>query len=281
MLKDEYGKLLYFAYRNRSVQEKLIYILAAKDFNQAYTRLKYTQLTADYLKQQAQTIVASISELEQSIQKLEQINKEQLALKQEKRAKLAELKEEKIEQQQLVNNFSANKARIQREYNKNKAKYNSLAKFVSQTVKVDNNGNTAAITAGFKKNRGKHIWATKEHYILSKFGSHKHPVLKGVYIQNDGIGIGTKSNAEVFVIYQGVVSRVMNIPGGNKAVIVKHGNYYTVYSNLRTVYVKQNDKLKRNTKIGIVADSDNKQIGLLNFQIWKGTEKLNPVLWLK
>ena len=130
------------------------------------------------------------------------------------------------------------------------------------------------LSLNFEKNKGRLPYPAKG-IIASSFGKHTHAVLKNVQINNDGIDIATEQNENVKCVFKGEVVQVLKIPGANKAVIVKHGQYYSVYSNLSDVFVKKGDNVLTGEEIG---EPDAR---MLNFQIWYQNKKLNPQKWLK
>lgn len=137
------------------------------------------------------------------------------------------------------------------------------------------------IASVFSKNKNRLPWPTERGVITGKFGEQPHPVLKGIKIRNDGVDISTNEGATVRSIYEGTVTSIVSIAGAHKTVLIKHGNYYTVYSNLKDVFVGKGDKVQTKQKIGIVyTDNDKDHKTVLQFQIWKDFEKLNPVEWL-
>jgi len=132
----------------------------------------------------------------------------------------------------------------------------------------------------FEANRGKLPWPTERGVILSSYGEHEHAVLKGVKVRNDGIYISTLPNAKVRSIFDGEVSKVLAIPGKNKIVLIKHGNYFTVYANLSDVFVQPGQKVKTKQYIGIASTDLDEDKTYVELQIWNGNIKLNPELWI-
>jgi septal ring factor EnvC (AmiA/AmiB activator) len=133
----------------------------------------------------------------------------------------------------------------------------------------------------FSKNKEKLPWPTQRGIITGEFGEQPHPFLKGVKVRNDGVDIATTEGAIVRCVYDGTVSRIFAIPGAHKTVIIRHGNFLTVYSNLKDVTVNQGDKVKTKQTIGVIytnVEGENKSV--LQFQIWKENTKLNPREWL-
>ncbi|MEY4110049.1 MAG: hypothetical protein RLZZ46_403 [Bacteroidota bacterium] len=131
----------------------------------------------------------------------------------------------------------------------------------------------------FEANRSKLPWPVAEGVITGAFGEHNHPVLKGIKVKNNGIDIATRAGAATRAVYEGVVSGVVSIPGAGQAVIIRHGEYLTVYSNMASVSVSRGDKIKTKQQIGTVLSDDEKTE--LHFELWKGSLLLNPAMWLR
>jgi murein DD-endopeptidase MepM/ murein hydrolase activator NlpD len=138
---------------------------------------------------------------------------------------------------------------------------------------------TAALSGKFEANRGKLPWPVDKGAITETFGTHAHPVLKGITTYNNGIDIATSKNAPVKAIYEGEVMGVVSIPGSGDAILIKHGEYLTVYSNLGRVTVEKGQKVKTGTVIGNAGEND-EGVTEAHLEIWKGKTKLNPALWI-
>ena len=137
------------------------------------------------------------------------------------------------------------------------------------------------IAGNFEKNKGRLPWPVEKGFVSGKYGVQPHPVLEHVTINNKGIYIQTTSSCEARSVFEGVVTQRFSVPGSNNAVIIKHGNYRTVYANLTEIYVKEGDKVSPKQRIGkIYVDSDNDNKTELYFQIWKDKSLENPSLWL-
>ncbi len=135
------------------------------------------------------------------------------------------------------------------------------------------------ISNSFEANRGSLIWPVERGYISQGFGVHPHPDLAGITIINNGIDITTSDGTDARAVFKGTVSAIINIPGQEKAVLVNHGEYFTVYSRLSQVYVTRGQQISSKQAIGKVwTDSEGKT--MLQFQVWKGQVKQNPALWL-
>jgi septal ring factor EnvC (AmiA/AmiB activator) len=142
------------------------------------------------------------------------------------------------------------------------------------------NSDEAKLASSFAALRGRMPFPVPSGFISDHFGVHKHPLLKGVMINNNGIDIQTSPGAPVHTVYDGVVQSVVNIPGINMVVAVQHGDYFTVYSKLANVSVSVGSRVKTGQRIGSVA-SDEDGTAEINFQVWKNTVRQNPESWLR
>ena len=300
-LKQEYAKMIYYAYKNRRYYDKLMFIFASEDFNQAYKRLKYFQQYSQYRKRQADLIVNTRLELLQKLDSIEIIKAQKLELVYEKKKENYSLISEKEQQSSILNNLKSKKSKLIRRLRKQQIAANNLQKRIEAIIaeearkaaahaRKSGKGDSKVfmltpkdklVSKEFFKNKQHLPWPTQRGIVTSYFGEHAHPFLKGIVIRNDGIDITTTKGSVIRSIFDGEVSRVFSIKGANITVIIRHGNYLTVYSNLRDVIVKAGDKVKAKQTIGVAftdADNDNKTV--VKFQIWKENKKLNPILWL-
>ncbi len=142
------------------------------------------------------------------------------------------------------------------------------------------NADEAKLASSFAALRGRMPFPVPSGFISDHFGVHKHPVLKGVMVNNNGIDIQTSAGSPVHTVYDGVVATVQNIPGINMVVAIQHGEYFTVYSKLANVSVSTGQKVKTGQRIGSVA-SDEDGTSEINFQVWKNTVHQNPESWLR
>ena len=137
------------------------------------------------------------------------------------------------------------------------------------------------IAINFSSNKGKLPWPTERGIIVEKFGEHKHPVLKNVKISNNGIDIATIERGEIRAIFDGEVRKIVAIKGANSTVLIRHGNFFTVYQNLIEVNVKKGEKVKTKQKIGIVySNSDSERDNVVHLEIWENNVKMNPEAWI-
>jgi septal ring factor EnvC (AmiA/AmiB activator) len=136
------------------------------------------------------------------------------------------------------------------------------------------------LTASFYENKGRLPWPVSNGIVTSYFGKQPHPTLRKIEITNNGIDIRTDHNAQVRAVFDGVVVGKQFIPGYEHMIIIQHGNYYTVYSNLKEVYVKKNDKVKIKQAIGQSSLNTKSNVSEVHFEVWREKERLNPLSWI-
>ena len=136
------------------------------------------------------------------------------------------------------------------------------------------------ISKNFSGNKGKLPWPVERGTITERFGTHPHPVLKDVMVENNGIDIATADGSLVRSIFDGEVVNVIFNPSLQKGVIIKHGEYYSVYTNLSDVTVKAGDKVTTKQKIGTAWEDPEEGKTEVHLEIWKGTVILDPALWI-
>jgi len=296
-LRKEYAQMIYYAYKNRSSFDKLMYIFAAVDFNQAFKRLKYFQQYANYRKTQAELIIQTQEGIQATIRELENHKKAKLEL-------LVSLKEERDQlsytrNQQNSTYYTLNQRekelaktirdkekaakKLQKEIEKIIAEEIRLASKKSGTTKTGTFALTPAemkLSSSFEENKGGLPWPMKQGIISSTFGEHAHPVLKQVKTKNNGIDIITDKEMKARAIFSGEVTRVISIPNYNYVIMIRHGEYLSVYSNLSEVYVQNGDKIETKQEIGKIHTDKKESKTELHFELWKGKTLLNPSTWL-
>lgn len=137
-----------------------------------------------------------------------------------------------------------------------------------------------ALSNSFASNKGHLPWPSEKGIISGTFGNHSHPELPGIIINNDGIDITTNKGASARAVFNGEVTAVISGPNGKDVIIIRHGNYLSVYSNLESVYVRRGERVSTKQKIGLISTNDDDEKTILQFQIWKGNSKLNPSGWI-
>ncbi len=293
ILKEDYAKMIRIAWKNSNKYNDIMFILSAEDFNQTYLRLKYMQQLANFRKKQFLAINSIKSVLEIQIQKLIDAKKikNQLLIEQrqetqnlvneqqDKEETLSNLKTKEQELKKNLQNQQKQMAQLQREIEKliaEEAKRSSGSK----TGKYELTPEEKIVSKNFGNNKGKLPWPVERGVIVGSFGKQNHPILTNVTIDNKGIDISTTTGSTARAIFNGEVRKIVNIPGAQNAVIIRHGEYLSVYTNLDDVYVSVGESIITKQSIGTIHTdkTDNKTV--LHLEIWKVSIPMNPYYWL-
>lgn len=294
-LKDEYAKMIYYAYLNRSSYDRLMFIFSAQDFNQAYKRLKYLQQYSSFRKQQGQLILATQDSIGLRINTLELAKQEKQELIQNIQNEAQLLAGEKQLQQKVFNTLNSKEKELKAEIAKKRKEADKLTRAIQRIIEEEIRKQREArgdkggfvltpeakeLSNKFAANQGKLPWPLEKGVITEYFGEHWHPVLKGIKVKNNGVNISTEDGARARAVFSGEVTGIVVIPGAGKAVLVRHGEYISVYSNLKDVFVQKGDKVKIKDPIGIILTDPIKGKTEIHFEVWKGQSPMNPATWL-
>ena len=291
ILKAEYAGMVYHAYKNRGSYDKMVFIFSAKDFNQAYKRLKYYEQYTEYRKNQAILIVKTQESLKLNSAELEtKKHEKQVLLESEKQEKL-NLTATKEQQQNTFKQIQSKEKQLKEDIKKKQSEIEKLQKAIEEAIRKEmeeqkKKGFFAMtpemkeLSAGFENNKGKLPWPVVKGVITEWFGEHDHPVLKGIRIKNNGLEIETTPGSAARAVFDGEVSKVIIIPGSGKAILVRHGEYLSVYFKLQEAFVKPGDKVKVKQEIGSIITDETSGKTELHFEIWKGKVILNPEEWI-
>jgi Membrane-bound metallopeptidase len=306
--KERYAKSLRLLAKRNKFEDKLMFILSAKNLNQFTRRMRYLDEYASFQRVQANEISRKQAELNEKRIVLESVyhKKEKIKdiqvkenvilehernvqsdlvaeLKGQQRALNAELKKQKRQADQLnrqIENLiaaEARKAAQKAEKDKTRKRTPEIKGGYAMTVEEKH------LSGDFGKNCGALPFpVSKPGTIVVHFGEQKYQDLKYVQNNSKGIDIKTQPGASALAVFGGIVSKVFALPGFNNSIIIRHGNYLSVYANLSDIYVKAGDKVSLSQPIGkIFVDSGQGNITVMHFQLWKDTQRLNPELWLR
>jgi septal ring factor EnvC (AmiA/AmiB activator) len=299
-LKADYTKMLRYAYKNRNTDYKLIYIFSSESVSQSYKRMKYLQEYASYRQKQANRIISEQGKLLNKISALESTKEQKLALAGEKDVERKNFLEDQTLQKQALGKLMSDEANLKNSLSQQQAKKKKLTSAIANAIAAEiaklNKANAATTTSGFgqtpeiklasksfEANKGKLPWPVTKGDVTGKYGKHEHSVVKHTFVENNGIDISTMKGANVRAIFKGEVSSIMVISGAGKVVMVKHGSYRTVYSNLKEVFVKKGQKIDTKENIGQLLSEGS--ISEAHIEIWKinsdgSMSKQNPETWI-
>lgn len=305
--KADYERLVqetHYALTNNNTP--LLFILSADSFDKMYRRFRYLQEFSAYRKEQAKRIADLQNDITLRNQTLEQHRKSKQDVLQLREREHQKLTGDQRKQKQMLTQLKKKEKDLLAQQKKHQKKAdelnNRIEKLIAEEIrKAEAKKKTTATTektqgkpsvttltkeetliaGNFEKNKGRLPWPVEKGFVSGRYGIQPHPVLQHVTINNKGIYIQTPAKSDARAVFEGEVTQRFSIPGSNNAVIIKHGNYRTVYANLTEIYVKEGDKISPKQKIGrIYVDPENDNKTELYFQVWKDKTLENPSNWL-
>ena len=296
-LKKDYAAMIYKSYKSRSKQNRTMFILSSKNFYQAYKRVKYMNQYATFRKKQGEEVVIQstiVQQLNDSLQFQKQLKDSLLANEEDEKLKI---ETDKKSQEKLISQIKKRENKYKRELrNKQKEEKKNadrIDKLIRDAIAKANAKKGVKISKGFaltpeakalavrfEQNKGKLPWPVDSGLITRRFGRQPHPVYKGNYINSTGIHITTEKGTNAESIFNGEVLAIQVQSEGKKSVLIRHGNYISVYNNLENVYVSAGDQVKTGQALGkIFTDRITGKTKLI-FVLSKNTTRLNPASWI-
>ncbi|MCX2718582.1 murein hydrolase activator EnvC family protein [Lentiprolixibacter aurantiacus] len=298
VLKEDYAEMIRKSYQNKSQQSRLMFLLSAENFYQAYKRLQYLKQYTAYRKQQGEEIVRKTEELAALNRDLTRQRKEKDELIAEntkaKDALLNEIREQKDLLLTIRQNESKYSAELQAKRKEARQIDRQIERLIRSAIAASNKEsggkttkNTFALTPeaeivakSFSANKGKLIWPVEKGVKRQGFGVYKDAIYPGIKHQNNGVIIATDKGARARAVFEGEVIAISAVPGGNKMVHVKHGNYISTYHNLSNVYVKKGDKVEAKDELGEIYTNRFNGFTELKFYLFRDATRLNPEEWI-
>jgi murein hydrolase activator len=287
-LKNDYARAVINSYKQKKGNPELVYILSAKDFNQGYKRLKYLQQVTKFRRRESEIILELKRQIETSREKLENDLFKVSDLKSKEEQQIDLLQREQDKKQIMVKSLS-NKERLLRKDLEEKKRIAKrieaeISKLIEEERKKAIKTNVApeqkSIGDNFYENKGRLPWPVEKGIITSHFGIQQHPVLKYITEKNIGIEITSSGQIATRSVFQGIVAKIFPISGSNMTIIIRHGKYLTVYSNIINVKVKQGDKVESKQELGdVYSDPRNNFNSILKFMICE-TDYQDPEMWI-
>ena len=282
-LKQEYAAMVYATHKANQGFNKLTFIFSSSSFHEFFMRLKYMEQYTDARETQVEQIQKVQESLKGQVTVIASKRSEKSILLTEELSEGKNLGTLKQKQNRLVKNLEKEEQKFRKELGnirKSVAKLDRLIKEIIESELTSAKATTSnvALSASFAENRSKFPWPV-DGFVSLGFGTQKHPVLRNIMLKNDGINIQTTANQKVKAIFNGEVSRVAFVPLLGNTVIIKHGEYLTVYTGLKDVFVKRGQKVALGEELGtVLTNSDG--VSELKFQLRKRTQALDPEQWL-
>jgi septal ring factor EnvC (AmiA/AmiB activator) len=297
-LKADYAQMIVKSYKSRSDQSKLIFLLSSTNFQQAYKRLQYIKQYADYQKLQAELIKTETAKMQElNIELVTQKKNKQTLIEENKMAKSI-LDQERMQQNILIsdikNNLSKFTAQLKTKQRESNKIDKEIRKIIQAAIAASNKkaGKSAKskvfsltpeqkiLAANFTSNKGKLPWPVAKGVVKLRYGNNPSPIDRSLTIKSNGVRIATNKGEEVRAVFEGVVQGIMTPKNGNNTIMVRHGNYITVYKNLSKFYVQKGDKVTTKQVIGEVITNKASGETILSFGIYKDSATQNPSQWI-
>lgn len=298
ILKDDYGNMIVKSYKNRAAENKLMFLLSSSNFQQAYRRLQYIKQYADYQKQQAIIIKQETESLKRLNQDLLRQKKEKQKLVAENKAAKAILDKELKAQQVLISSIQKNLSKFTDQIKSKQKESDKLdreiRKLIREAIAASNKkaGKSTKLAtfsltpeqkilaANFTTNKGKLPWPVASGVVKMRFGTNPSPIDPTIKIKSNGVRIATNKGEQVRAVFEGTVQGIMTPKNGNNAIMIRHGNYITVYKNLSKFYVSKGEKVSTKQAIGEVITNKTSGESILSFGIYKDSSIQNPSHWI-
>ena len=318
-LKQQYKAMLIYAYKHRNKYGQLMYIFSSDSYHEAVKRAKYLNKLAEIQQKQFLIIQQNQALINKEIETINSQKKEKLLVLDEKKAEKKALVLDKEKQESIYAKFRSEEEKLRAELEEGEkqraalkekidaairkeiaeaearrkaeearrraeAAKNKATVPVEKTEEFARTKELALIDKNFESNRGRLPWPVEKGTITEPFGRNPHPTLDNVFTNNNGIDISSPKNAEVRAVFEGEVTSVLSIPGAGKVVILKHGNYRTVYSNLQNTYVSVGTMVNTKQAIGSLLTRNGENVSVVHFEIHQvagmGVQSLNPASWV-
>jgi septal ring factor EnvC (AmiA/AmiB activator) len=318
-LEKEYGEIARQAYRQKMTGNKLFFVFSAEGVNQAFRRWQYLRQYEDFREKQADLMLSTKETLRLKIDQLEKQRAEKRELISVTEQQRNLLQKEKSDKNEIVQALQKDETKLKSELAEKRRSHEKLNTAIEDVIQKEilasrkkertkeslNNVNTErrtnerpstvkterelreakkapeVLSRNFRNNKGRLAWPVNKGVITGRYGKQPHPTLKRIEITNNGVDIQTKAGENVYAVFEGEVAGVQYIPGNHYMVIIKHGTYYTVYSNLETVEIAKGERIGTKAVIGQLHINEETNTSEVHFEVWKNKTRMNPVRWIR
>jgi septal ring factor EnvC (AmiA/AmiB activator) len=296
-LKSEYANLIRKSYESKSLQNRLMFLFSSENFLQAYKRLRYLKQYVRYRRKQGKAISIKTKLLQQLNQMLSNEKADKILLIEENRIVQKEIEKEKKEQNTLIKNLERKQKKLASQISKKEKQQRAIDREINRLIReaiAASNSRAGKkgkktfqltpeaklLADNFISNKGRLPWPLEKGIVVQGFGRQRHPVVKTTIIQSNGVVIATEPSAQVRAVFEGEVMSVIVIKGSNPSVLIRHGNFITLYTNLAKLYVKKGEKVNAKQAIGEVFTNQQTGKTQLQFGIFNNVKALNPKDWV-
>jgi murein hydrolase activator len=287
-LKEDYSRTIINSYKSKKINPEIVYILSARDFNQGYKRLKYLQQISKFRRNESEIISELKQEIEGTKARLES-DLFKLSDLQNKEVQQKELlQSEQQRKQRLVKNLGSKERQLKKELEQKKIIANRIEKEIARIIEEERKKSIKNVLTPEQKligddfaiNKGRLPWPVEKGIITSHFGVHQHPVLKYVTENNFGIEITSSGKTTARTVFKGEVTAITAISGANMTVIIRHGSYLSVYTNLINIKVRKGQKVDTKQVLGdVYQDPSSNYNATIKFMIFE-SKYIDPEIWI-
>ena len=296
-LKKDYAKMIQKSYASKSLQNRLMFLFSSENFLQAYKRIQYLKQYTQHRRKQGLAIAEKTQVLQQLNTVLIEEKSKKVGLVQENKAVQQQLKKERQDQEKLISSLKRKERNLAAQISKKEKQAQEIDQEIDRLIReaiaasnkaAGKSGNKTfeltpeakLIAANFEANRGRLPWPLEKGVVVQGFGKQQHPVVKTTTIQSNGVTIATAPSTQIRAVFEGEVMSVVTYKGSNPSVLIRHGNYITVYKNLGKLYVKKGDKVKAKQNIGEAFTNQQTGKTEIQFGIFNNVTVLNPKGWI-
>jgi len=296
-LKKEYSLMVVDAYKSKSSQNRIMFLLSSDNFLQAYKRLQYMKQFAAHREQQGIEIQKQTLELQQLNEELFKQRKDKEKLLAQNRQTLEKLQKDKAAEKELIASIRQKEGRYKKELERKQDKINEIdqliQKLIREAIAAENKKLGSSSDSRFKMtpeatvlgnkfedNKGKLPWPVVSGFVSRPFGTRQHAIVKTVKTKSDGVRIDTDPRAKARAVFDGEVSEIQKVPNSYKIVMIRHGQYLSVYRNVDQLQVEVGDQVKTNQSIGTIGQDPADGSTTLGFYIFKNNTPQNPAEWV-
>ncbi len=304
-LKKDYAKMIFKSYQSKSQNSRIMFLLSSENFFQAYKRFQYMKQYTSFRKNQGEEIQNKTTELKVLTDSLKIKKDQKQALLNDKKKEQTVIEKEKKQQEGLLSQVKKKEGgykkqiqKFQREEERIDAQIDKLIRdaIAASNKKTGSSEATATNTASkatftltaeakelaskFTSNKGNLPWPVEKGYVSTYYGKQPHPIVSSTTIQSNGVRITTNEGSTARAVFEGTVLAIQVMSGNQKAVLIQHGNYITVYKNLENVYVSNGDKVSTKQEIGTIFTDRITGKTILGFLLSKNTDTEDPASWI-
>ena len=272
----------------QSKHDVLLHILASRNLSQMYRRIRFYREYLQYQHSQHDAITALNNRLHAERDSLLTAQKYLVVLRNEEYNSRNQLISEQTQYNNELKRLMQKEKELRNTLLEDRKKVQALNVAINKLIEEEAEQNRKAkhdaiykkLSKDFASNKGRLPWPILTGTIVRGYGQQESKLLKGIKTTSEGVDIAAKKNSVVRSIFNGKVTKVARIPGGNDVVIIRHGDFLTLYSNLTNLVINIGDEVKAGQAIGTLYTEKNAEQGILHFEIWKEFRSQNPKLWL-